>query len=541
MVRAVIGRSRSSSVADGSDLLSVGALREATREAIRAVPAAGAARNTGGSLADVDTTPMLDTIAALAHEYRTATDDEHKKEWGQFFTSTAIASFMARMVRAPTKKIVRVLDPGAGTGVLGLALAERLIVELDLTVELTAVEKEPGAAAMLRLSIERSRERLGADRLRVKVIADDFLDLDQPKLGQAQIGQFDVAIANPPYFKMSPNDERGGDAPNAYARFMEVAARTLVDGGALCFIIPRSFSAGYYFRAFRRRFHRLMRLDRVHVFESRKDAFKSDGVLQENIIVAYTRSCETSPAVTISSSSSDRDFADAFVHDAPRSMVIDIADQDAVLSLPSSERDMAVLRLFAQWKHTLSTYQLDVSTGPVVPFRSEGELRSKAAIDTLPLLWLQHVLPGRVVWPVPDGFRKPEHIVGTATNKLLVDDKTYVLLRRFSAKEDERRLVSAPYIRGSLGAAKLGIENHVNYVYRRAGELTEREARALSALFNSALFDSYFRISNGNTQVSATELRALPLPGPEILDAIADRLTAHHDPERAVTEVLGDV
>jgi adenine-specific DNA-methyltransferase len=484
---------------------------------------------------------MMDTIAALAQEYRTATDDEHKKEWGQFFTSTAIASFMARMVRVPATRIVRVLDPGAGTGVLGLALAEHLIVDCGLSVELTAVEKEPGAAAMLRLSIERSCERLGEDRLRARVVADDFLDLDQPKLGQPQIGQFDVTIANPPYFKMSPNDSRGGDAPNVYARFMEVAARTLVDGGALCFIIPRSFAAGYYFRAFRRRFHRLMRLDRVHVFESRKDAFKSDGVLQENIIVAYTRSSDNSPAVTISSSSSDRDFADAFAHDVPRTMVIDLADQDAVLSLPSSERDMSVLRLFARWKHTLATYQLEVSTGPVVPFRSEDELRSKSSGNTLPLLWLQHVLPGRVVWPLPDGFRKPEHIVATATDKLLVDDKTYILLRRFSAKEDDRRLVSAPYIRGSLGASRLGIENHVNYVYRRGGELTEREARALSALFNSALFDAYFRVSNGNTQVSATELRALPLPGPDVLEAIADRLTEHRDPERAVTEVLGEV
>ncbi|MEO7328569.1 MAG: hypothetical protein ABI193_08330, partial [Minicystis sp.] len=38
---------------------------------------------------------------------------------------------------------------------------------------------------------------------------------------------------------------------------------------------------------------------------------------------------------------------------------------------------------------------------------------------------------------------------------------------------------------------------------------------------SSALFDSYFRISNGNTQVSATELRALPLPAPEVLKRIA--------------------
>ena len=36
--------------------------------------------------------------------------------------------------------------------------------------------------------------------------------------------------------------------------------------------------------------------------------------------------------------------------------------------------------------------------------------------------------------------------------KLLVEDATYVLMRRFSAKEEERRLVAAPLIRGSLNA-----------------------------------------------------------------------------------------
>ena len=86
----------------------------------------------------------------------------------------------------------------------------------------------------------------------------------------------------------------------------------------------------------------------------------------------------------------------------------------------------------------------------------------------------------------------------------------------------------------------LGIGSHVNFIHRRREVLAETEATALSALLNSQLFDAYFRISSGNTQVSATELRALPLPSTEMLEAVAVRLARGASEEEAVVEVLGE-
>ena len=478
---------------------------------------------------------MVETLAALSAGYRKHTGDAHKKSWGQFFTGPQIAAFMSSLLEAPRRGTVRILDPGAGTGVLGICATNEILGRFAARVHLTAVEKEPGVAKILRKSLAAAQRRWG-ERLQYNVVEDDFLDLARR---ERQIANFDYAIGNPPYFKMSPSDARGGDAPNAYARFIEVALGMLADGGQLCFIIPRSFSSGCYFKNFRRRLHSVARLDHVHVFGSRIDAFRQDGVLQENIIVLYKKTQAPSASVLISSSQGESDLAERGIHSVPRTRVIAEA-RDSSLFLPTNSRDLRVMDLVAGWTATLATMGLEVSTGPVVPFRAEHFLRQKSSTNTVPLLWLQHVRPGQVTWPLDNGFRKPEHIKRSAGSKLLVPNRTYVLVRRFSAKEDTRRLVAGPYLAGSLPGALLGLENHVNFVHRPGGEISPRQAMGLAALFNSELIDAYFRISSGNTQVSATELRALPLPSVAALDAIATRVCKGQSADAAVNGVVSE-
>lgn len=464
---------------------------------------------------------LLMSAASLAERCRSAAPDDLKKAWGQYFTSPTIAAFMAGLVEPPHgDRPIRILDPGAGTGILGIALAERFVAH-QRRVHLVAVELEARAAAHLEESLHIAAKRLGA-RFSFEVLRADFLDLDAPILGATPVRPFDVAISNPPYFKVSPTEVRGGDAPNIYARFMEVASRLLVPGGQLCFIVPRSFASGLYFQRFRRRFHATMRLERVHLFESRRAAFKVDGVLQENLIVHYRKEAEDGGDVIISSSAGEADLAEPTRHGVARRRIVVSTDGDATMSLPIDAEDLRVLSLFRSFRYTLGRLGLDVSTGPVVPFRATHDLiQEPKRTAVVPMLWLQHVRASGVTWPLGEAFRKPEHIRASAPAKLLVPNTTYVLVRRFSAKEEHRRLVAAVLHEGALPGALLGLENHLNFIHRPRGKLTGEEATGLSALLNSRLFDTYFRISSGNTQVSATELRLLPLPGPEVLLRVA--------------------
>jgi adenine-specific DNA-methyltransferase len=85
-------------------------------------------------------------------------------------------------------------------------------------------------------------------------------------------------------------------------------------------------------------------------------------------------------------------------------------------------------------------------------------------------------------------------------------------------------LIASPYFSRFQDTQFIGIENKVNYIYRPKGDLEQNEVIGISAVLNSKLFDSYFRIFNGNVNVSASELREMPLPPLEIIKQVGDQL-----------------
>jgi len=129
----------------------------------------------------------------------------------------------------------------------------------------------------------------------------------------------------------------------------------------------------------------------------------------------------------------------------------------------------------------------------------------------------------KMVWPNKNGGTREadsQFIVDCETTRkrrLLLPPSNMVLLRRFSTKDDQRRLIAAPLLKEDLPFAWIGIENHLNYIYRPERPLTADEAFGLAAVLNSTLLDKYFRICNGNTQVGAAEIKAMPLPPIEAL------------------------
>ena len=481
--------------------------------------------------------------------YAARKSDRHRKEHGLFLTPVPVADFMARRIKASGRKL-RIFDPAAGAGILCCAAVEALISRdpKPERIELVAHEIDEDLIAPLRAVLDRLSDwcRARGVGIAVRVEAADFILAHAGALRgetlpfRTRTEGFDVVIANPPYFKIGKADPRAVAAstvvhgqPNIYALFMAVGAALLRAGGDFVFITPRSFASGPYFRRFRTVFFDMIRPTLIHVFGSRRDAFVRDEVLQENVILSGVRRDRrhgNGPPLVISSSRGVGDIEEALRREVPTDMVLDLESGDRVLRLPIRDEDEDALALVDSWPNNLRGLGLDISTGPVVPFRATEFIDRQGGAPTshVPLLWMDHVHAMRATWPLDR--RKPEYIRRSCTGALLVPNRNYVLLRRFSAKEEARRLTAAPYLAARFVVPEVGIENHLNYVHRPGGALSEDEAWGLAALYNSRLLDTWFRAVNGNTQVSATELRAMPLPAHGMIVALGQRVKRHGDP-----------
>ena len=136
-----------------------------------------------------------------------------------------------------------------------------------------------------------------------------------------------------------------------------------------------------------------------------------------------------------------------------------------------------------------------------------------------------HFQEGFIHWP-RDG-KKPNYLnVSAETQPLLVPQGSYVLVKRFTAKEERRRVAAAVCDPSRLPQSDYGFENHLNYFHRRGHGIPLDLAKGLAAYLNSTLVDSYFRQFSGHTQVNASDLRALKYPDVEALERIGSRIGA---------------
>ena len=444
-----------------------------------------------------------------------ATSEAKRNALAQHLTPPETAYLAVSMLSSLSEgqSFVRCLDLGAGTGILSVALYERFDGHIE---QLDAVEIDPVLATIYEA--EMSTVGVPHDL----TLGDALTDTPNER--------YDRIILNPPYKKMAAGDARQSALPcrsaNLYAAFVAVGLSRLSDGGELAAIIPRSWMNGDYFAPFRRYALGGFSLDWIHVYGSRTEVFADTDVLQETMLVRFSKRPQSERiVVTQSNGKSDeierREHAAADLID-PESLVVRIAPEDN-------------RSLFS----TVSSVGLCPSTGKVVDFRNRGRIYGEKpdAPDIHPLIYAGNFRDGSLVHPL--SFGKPQWLCADtpAARHQLIQPGAYVAVKRFTAKEERRRVVAYPLVIDE----PIGVENHLNFIHagssRKVLPLDSPElAQGIVLWLNSTYIDEWFRDVSGSTQVNAGDIKAMPCPSLDLL-RVAGREWRADMPQNEIDEI----
>jgi adenine-specific DNA-methyltransferase len=467
----------------------------------------------------------------IAEAFTQKSNLDERKSRGQFFTQKEIGLFMAGMFDI-NKSSFSILDPGAGIGMLSAAFCERLLnSSKTYNISLDTYENDTKLIAHLDKTLRKCKTVL-EDRghiFKYKIIKEDFI-LNNPNYlnketlfgTSSQPIYYDYIVSNPPYYKLNKNSPQAqimnefvSGQPNIYSFFMALSLEMLKNDGQMVFITPRSFCSGLYFRRFRKWLIEHGNINNIHVFESRKDVFTKEKVLQENVIMRLSPKNEAKELRrTVITKSSNSQFYDLHKLEIDYEDIFHRKNGDVFIKVPSSKLDIKIQRIINSWRYTLNKHGFKISTGPIVSFRAIKFLlpEFKDNKSMVPLLWMHNIKGMDTIWPIHNLKKEQAVKISEQSKVLLLPTNNYVLVKRFSSKEQKKRVHAGVLLKSKMKFDQIGIENHLNYIYRYNGLLSVEEVYGVAGILNTSIMDIFFRMLNGSTQVNAVDIENLPFP-----------------------------
>ncbi|MBQ2719723.1 MAG: hypothetical protein IJF73_06615 [Clostridia bacterium] len=444
---------------------------------------------------------------------------------GRFFTTAAEAKELAAGLPLPVKEEVRLLDVGAGTGILTAAAVEALCRDGHVRrILLDAYECDGRLLPTLADILERVRRRAKHDydvRLVVRIHGEDFMESARGLAEPSGDGErYDIALLSPPTGMPAEDSPAARFCQRVLPRFTDLAflfaeatAARLGEGGVMAAILPLSFADSVGAAPLRERL-----FARAPLFLLTLDAGRR-GNRPDKTMLAYFRYGEEPGALRVRVKRTE-----GFEELPPIPYPVAVFSSECKVLLAKSKEDVALVRAMNSFPYRLSDFGLTVKTGLTIESRYRDCLRSDRRDGAVPLLQPAGLVGGQVRFPTPG---KPTPYLVPRIPSLREPNRTMVLVKRAPTKKDGRHLVTGVYLSGQLPYdAAISTDNKLNVIKAVEGEMEAALAIGLSALLSSHYYERYCSLTGALSHVNAAALLSLPLPERAILLSIGQRLSA---------------
>lgn len=459
-------------------------------------------------------------------------DKKKQKEISHYSTPNNIAEYMAkRLVNQKIKnpKKIKILDPGAGTGILGIILILKLIVLYPTShFSLVAYENDSVISKLLykNLDLLRNWLRNRSYSFSFEIKNNDYI-LEENSLLQNPAFKheknYDFIIANPPYKKVKKNSLYVETMPfivygasNKYSFFLAKSVIELKDNGTMAYIVPRSWMSGTYFKNFRNFIFKFGSVIEIHSFNDRNNFFGTSQVLQELVIIIFQKKHFKS--------------INYYNHDSLKMMGKDskisanvneviVGPEKKVYNITNLEQ-LRIANLFRSFGNRFSDIGIKMHTGLTVCFRNKKFLRNKPSENTVPIFYSQNLKKSGIELNKNQGqYITMEH------PGFLQNNKNYLFIKRFSTKEEKRRIQISFYnAREFSNYSKISTDNKLNFVSSKDNELL----KGVFLVMASTKFDIYYRLLNGNTQVNSSEINEMYFPSKKFIKHLSKNISINN-------------
>ncbi|MCI5582440.1 MAG: Eco57I restriction-modification methylase domain-containing protein, partial [Anaeroplasma sp.] len=402
-----------------------------------------------------------------------------RKNYGQFLTDVNTAIYMAGLFDFNVEKDkIRVLDPGAGTGILSAAFVVRAFESGIKKIELLCYENDKNILPRLIDNLVLLKEAYGTSFI-YSIIDDNYIISQKENYNSSTDKLFDYIISNPPYLKISKDAAEAAampdicyGTPNLYFLFLGMSIFNSSHNAEIVYIIPRSWTSGAYFSRFRKKLLQNTSIEQIHLFIDRNNNFKSDDVLQETIIIKLKKTNKQSKNILITSSNNTSDFEKITKMNIDSNLII---GKNEFIYLIKDEVELKCFKMISKFNDTLLTNGFKMKTGLVVDFRETDILREEKE-GNYPLFYSSSVKNPFVIFPSGHIYE----YISPKKKGSIQKNTNYLFVKRFSSKEEKKRLQCSMYFSTKFSMYDfISTQNKVNFITSETGVMTDDELYGL--------------------------------------------------------------